>query len=894
MRQILRLCFLTFFLFANLAGKASAPPLLEWQKCLGGSNQDMPVHLIKGNDGFIYTLGSSASIDGDISINRGSHDLWFTKQDSLGNLIWQRTYGGSNMDIGTGIIQLNNGDFVLSGYTSSNNGDVSNNHGNFDAWILKINSSGNILWQKTIGGSQVDLCYSLIRLQDGGFLLGGGTYSNDGDVSGQHGDQDFWLVKMSSSGIIQWQKAMGGTGLDVCYGILENSNGDIIACGSTNSNDGDVSANHGSYDFWVNKISSTGTILWSKCFGGNEQESALSITVNSAGQYAVAGYSKSINGNVSANFGYNDFWICLIDDFGNLIKEKNYGGSGADIAYSVVATTDGGFLLVGGTNSSDINVRLNQGAEDILLVKIEGNLNLEWTQTFGGSGNDRPSCSIQNTDGGYYVGAYTYSNDGDITGNHGTSDFWILKLSCLTPIASFLSSADSVCINGVVNLINSSSNSSSYEWFINNRPFSSQIDTAVMLTRIGNNTIRLKAETCYLSNQSIKSIYVSRPIVATILSSEPYLCSGSLIELSSAHSGIYLWSNGSTSSSIIINAGGVYELNLSKGGCTATSTINVTEHSSPIFDLGPDTNICIGTSLLLIAPANMTSYTWQDGSSQNSYLATAPGLYSVTTTNQFCSYSDIVNVNMINCGAPIANFTSNTQVICENGQVTFTDLSGNASSWNWTFPGGQPSTSTQANPTITYPNAGIYAVMLEATNQAGTNILMRVQFISVNATPLKPQITVSGYQLNSTQAENYQWMLNQAPIQGALYRSYTAIQSGNYRVEISDANQCHAISDPVTILITGLPSLQAKGSGLTVYPNPTYGEVYIQDDFNKEVDAEIRLFDNKASLLYSNRIHKTNVNENTTLDLSQLPGGTYFLEYRTQSGLVTGSILIKQ
>ena len=116
-----------------MTGMASAPPLLEWQKCLGGSGQDMPVHLIKGTDGFIYTLGSTASIDGDVQLNRGSLDLWLTKQDSAGNLIWQRTYGGSNIDIGTGLVQIPGGGFILAGYSSSNNGDLSGNHGNFFA-----------------------------------------------------------------------------------------------------------------------------------------------------------------------------------------------------------------------------------------------------------------------------------------------------------------------------------------------------------------------------------------------------------------------------------------------------------------------------------------------------------------------------------------------------------------------------------------------------------------------------------------------------------------------------------------------------------------------------------------------------------------------------------------
>jgi PKD repeat protein len=894
MRQIqisaLLLCFLASMGIAN----AAAPPLLEWQKCLGGTGQDMPVRLIKGSDGFIYTLGSTGSSDGDVVQNRGALDLWLTKLDSTGQLIWQKTYGGSNMDIGTGIVQLSSGGFIIAGYTASTNGDITSNHGNFDAWVLKIDQSGNIIWQKTIGGSQVDLCYSLIQTQDGGFLLGGGTYSNDGDVSGLHGDQDFWLVKINSAGTIQWQRTLGGSSLDVCYGIIENNSGEIIACGATNSTNGDVTGNHGSFEFWVNKLSASGNLLWSKCYGGTEQESALSICRGATGQYLIAGYSKSANGDVGHNSGYNDFWACLIDDTGLLVKEKSFGGTGADIAYSVIHTIDGGFLLSGGTNSSDIDVRSNHGLEDVWLLKTDQNLNIEWSQCLGGTGNDRPSCAIQNSDGGYYVAAYTYSTDGDITGNHGTADFWILKMACKIPIAAFSSSTDSVCTNGSVQLINNSSNSTAYSWSVNNQVFSTLTNPSTNLGRNGRNVILLKSETCYYSDQTQKTIYVSPPPQVQILSSEPYLCSGSTIDLSSIGSGASLWSNGATGSSISISQGGLYELTLSRGGCSRSATINIVEHAAPVFSLGPDTTICNGTSLQLNSPLNMNSYTWQDGSSQFNYLVTMSGTYRVTIEDQYCAASDEIVVNMINCGAPIANFSSNTQIVCENEEVSFFDLSGNALSWSWSFPGGQPSVSTLQNPVVTYSIPGTYPVMLQATNSAGTNSIMRVQYLRVNANPTKPIITVIGYDLNSTPAENYQWMLNQSQIPGATYRTYNAIQSGNYQVEISDDNQCHAISDPVTVLITGLANLKAKGSGLTVYPNPTYGEVFIQAESGKSEKAEVRLFDNKAALLYSNNIDPQYGSPETTLDLSELASGTYFLEYRTQSGNVTGSILIKQ
>jgi len=618
------------------------------------------------------------------------------------------------------------------------------------------------------------------------------------------------------------------------------------------------------------------------------------MDINSAGQFVISGYSKSNDGDVSTNLGYNDFWVCILNTSGTLLTEKSFGGTGADIAYSIIHTSEGGYLITGGSNSSDHDVLSNHGTEDVLLLKLDTGLNIEWSNTYGGAGNDRPSCTLQNSDGGFYVAAYTYSTDGDISGNHGTSDFWILKLSCKVPQSAFLNSTDSVCTNGRVQFTNISTQSSSSSWYVNNSFVSALSNPSVNLTRNGTNIITLVTQTCYLSNQIQGSVYVSSPPVPIITSSEPYLCTGSVIELSSSTQGVKRWSNGSQSEITTINSGGFYELSVSKGGCSREVTIRILEHSLPIVTLGNDTNICQGSSLLLTAPPNMQSYVWQDGSTNNNYLVTLSGTFRVTVRDQYCSAEDDITINMLNCGAPIANFSSSAQAICENQEVSFFDLSSNADTWNWAFAGGDPSNSTLQNPVINYSSPGIYSVMLQATNQMGTHNIMRVQYIVVNANPAKPLINVAGNLLTSTQAENYRWKFNQTFVQGAIYQSYTALQSGNYQVEISDDNQCHAISDPVTVLITGIPNLRAKGAGLTVYPNPTYGEVHIQTELNQSEDAELRIFDNKASLIYSSRINHEHGSDETTLDLSALPGGTYFLEYRTLSGQVTGSILIKQ
>ncbi len=124
---------------------------------------------------------------------------------------WQKCLGGSNDDWAYSIQQTSDSGFIVAGYTESSNGDVSGNHGDYDYWVVKLNSSGDILWQKCLGGTNVDQAFSIQQTSDGGFIVAGGTFSNDGDVSGNHGNSDYWVVKLNSSGTIEWQKCLGGT-----------------------------------------------------------------------------------------------------------------------------------------------------------------------------------------------------------------------------------------------------------------------------------------------------------------------------------------------------------------------------------------------------------------------------------------------------------------------------------------------------------------------------------------------------------------------------------------------------------------------------------------------------------------------------------------------------------
>ncbi|MCD6418321.1 hypothetical protein J7M00_06020, partial [bacterium] len=231
-------------------------------------------------------------------------------------IVWQKCLGGSDWDEAYSIQQTDDGGFIIAGESYSNDGDVSGNHGGGDYWVVKLNSAGDIVWQKSLGGSDWDEAYSIQQTTDGGFIVAGESVSNDGDVSGHHGSSgysaDYWLVKFNSAGSIEWQKSLGGSGDDVAFSIQQTTDGGFIVAGYSESNDSDVSGNHsyyGYYDYWVVKLNSAGNIDWQKCLGGSDDDWAYSIQQTFDGGYIVAGYSYSNDGDVSGNHGAYDYWV---------------------------------------------------------------------------------------------------------------------------------------------------------------------------------------------------------------------------------------------------------------------------------------------------------------------------------------------------------------------------------------------------------------------------------------------------------------------------------------------------------------------------------------------------------------------------------------------------------
>ena len=297
-----KLIFNLAFILLQMSFWAQAPTI-EWKRCFGGTEtEDMTCAQPTADGGYILA-GCTFSTNGPFSINHGYLDAWVLKISNTGNVQWQNCYGGSENDRFSSIQPTADGGYIMAGYTQSNNGDVTSNHGSMDGWVVKINSTGSLEWQKSFGGTSVDQFYSIRPTPDGGYIMAGESISNNGDVTGNHGNSDAWLLKINNIGNLVWQKCLGGTNLDHAKSIQLTSDGSYIMAGLTSSTNGDVSGNTGFWNAWIVKISTTGNIQWQKCLGGVHDEFATCIEPTPDGGYIFTGYTNSNDGDVSGNHG---------------------------------------------------------------------------------------------------------------------------------------------------------------------------------------------------------------------------------------------------------------------------------------------------------------------------------------------------------------------------------------------------------------------------------------------------------------------------------------------------------------------------------------------------------------------------------------------------------------
>lgn len=329
---------------------------IQWQNTIGGSSDDLLFSINQTSD-FGYILGGVSSSDssGDKTENSlGWDDYWIVKIDSLGIVQWDNTIGGDDKDWLYSIKQTFDGGYILGGESESDSsGDKTENTigaaGNEDYWVLKLDQQGNIQWQNTIGGNGGEWLLSIEQTLDGGFILGGSSFSN---ISGDKtenclGDWDYWVIKLDSSGGIEWQNTIGGSDWDWITSIHQITNNEYIVSGYSRSNISfDKTENcFGNFDYWIINLDSMGNILWENTIGGDKEDQLYSIFETNNGEYILAGRSYSdISGDKTENTiglnGYSDYWIVKLapDTITGIFNSPLERGQGCVISPNPLAT----------------------------------------------------------------------------------------------------------------------------------------------------------------------------------------------------------------------------------------------------------------------------------------------------------------------------------------------------------------------------------------------------------------------------------------------------------------------------------------------------------------------------------------------------------------------------
>ncbi len=320
--------------------KISATGQLQWTKTIGGPNEDFGRAIIQTTDGGYAITGHTTSF------GQGGHDVYVIKLSATGNLQWTRTIGGPQWDEGYDLIQTPDGGYVVVGFTSSFG------QGNYDVYVAKLDSVGNLQWTRTIGGTSIDWGYSIVQTTDGGYAITGVTAS-----FGQ-GSYDGYVVKLNANGVLQWTRTIGGTAHDWCFSLVQTTdNGYALACRTT-------SFGQGSMDVYIVKLNSAGGIQWTKTVGGSGNEEAHSIIQSINGGFLIAGYTSSFGQG-----GY-DVYIIKLDALGNLQWTRTIGGNNDDWGLSIVQASNGGAAIGGITQSFGL------GSWDAYVINLDASGNL--------------------------------------------------------------------------------------------------------------------------------------------------------------------------------------------------------------------------------------------------------------------------------------------------------------------------------------------------------------------------------------------------------------------------------------------------------------------------------------------------------------------------------------
>jgi len=387
---------LLILIFITVTGFAQVPEIV-WQQCYNFTyniDDETDWSIISTGSGFLMVIDAYAP---ELPDYHGSYDILVVKTDTLGNVIWEKCFGGTGRDIPSKIIDAGNNEYYVYGRTESDDGNVqSGNYGGSDFWVFKIDHTGELLWEKTYGSTSYDRAKDMIILPDNGFLIAGEISNGGGDVGTYYGDWDTWLCRCDSMGNILHEKTLGNEEEDIVNGLLLNSEGNILLAGAVKAAGGTVSCDpKGLKDVWLTELDMQLQVLWDRCYGGSRDDVGYTITEQEDG-YLVLAASHSDDGDVTGHhndWGGSDIWVFKTDSAQNIAWQKALGGTREDIPSSLIIDEEGYYFTVFGyTNSNDGDVSGNHHNQnltfDIWAVQLSLAGEIQWQHCYGGDSDE--------------------------------------------------------------------------------------------------------------------------------------------------------------------------------------------------------------------------------------------------------------------------------------------------------------------------------------------------------------------------------------------------------------------------------------------------------------------------------------------------------------------------
>jgi len=781
------LLFILFYL------PSLAQPTVEWSNTYGGSFADIPRSVLALTDGGYLIAGLTMSDDNDISNNNGKGDGWLMRTDAAGNLLWQESYGDIFQDEIKKIIPANDGGFLIAGYRSSLVASNGTQGITSDFWVAKINDTGIILWERNFGRTGSEAILDVVATNDGYLLLGNSDSPLFAD-NGYRGQIDPVLLKINNAGQQLWIRRWGGVQNDFATGLHLLNNGRIVVSGYADSK---YNNHHGAMDGWLTYLNGNGQLVWSKFFGGDQDDQLLSVTGGPGDQIYAAGFSYSKDQDLTENAGRKDAWLIKVNTAGNLLWSKNYGGDGQD-AFNKIIAKNNSVYAAGYTWSSENTPTPSLGIKDFWLTNIDGNGNLNWESTYGGNRSEEIfAFDFSEDDGLLLAGATQTKFNGMVEENNGMEDFFLVRLEGSGPTELNVNIGEdrTICRGSSINL---------------NASFPGCVDCMISWEDGTTTTVRNVTPTVTttysititnidgITASDEVTIFVSELPELSISLTGENLCAGDAIMLNTDTQNCpgcsYDWNDGNTQAnrSLIVADDITYSLTITnEDGCSASQSIavpvqeviNFTGVTVPVTCQGSND----GQITLDNNSGNTINFAWNNGATGTTLNNLSAGLYTVTAgAIGFCAEVATYEITEPDELMLSANFTSVGCFNQNNGSIS-TSIGGGLPPYDFIWNNGAV-TASQNN-----LGAGNYAVTI--TDNNGCSISDAFEITQPDAIQLSSSLTAischgandGGITINPFGgAGNYTF--NWA--NGNTTNQLTDISAGSYLVAVTDAEGC--------------------------------------------------------------------------------------------------------